>query len=386
MTRTFLALLLALAHIPVAEAARRRAVRPPGPAGPPAAIVTAATEAAQAMLKTGVPAVQIAVSKRGTILYADAFGVVDMVSATAATPRSVLQIASITKEFTAAAILRLAERGALSLDDPIDKYVPEFNSRGVTITLRHLLTHTSGIARDWYPATNGFAPPGPVTRQQTMVSLNNKPFESAPGKKWSYSDAGYILLGYAIESITGMSYAEYIHTEIVVPLGLIDTGVCGTSNVSALPGYGLLGGAWKPMPPPHWSVMLSNGALCSTASDLTRWAHLLASGSVLLPASYEAMTTPARLDDGTVVSSGYALGIAVANMLDRPAVWHSGAIDGFQSYLVYFPEEELAVAVIINAFPVGPGANPQTIAMAVANAALSHGSSGASMLAARLGD
>ncbi|HEU4521199.1 MAG TPA: serine hydrolase domain-containing protein [Thermoanaerobaculia bacterium] len=371
MTRAVLALLLVLGHVPVAEAARRRAVQTPPPEVAPAAVVTAATEAAQSMMAAGVPAVQIAVSKRGRILYADAFGVLDKDNNTAATPRSMLQIASITKEFTGAAILRLAERGALSLDDPIDKYVPEFNSRGVTITLRHLLTHTSGISRDWYPPTpNGFAPSGPVTRAQTMASLNQKPFEFSPGKKWSYSDAGYILLGYAIESITGISYAEYIHTEIVLPLGLVDTGVCGTFNVSSLPGYGLLGGAWKKMPPPHWSVMLSNGALCSTASDLVRWAHLLANGAVLAPASYEAMTTPARLDDGSVVSSGYALGVAVANMLGRPAVWHSGAIDGFQSYLVYFPDEDLAVAVIINAFPVGPGGNPQTIAMAVANAAL----------------
>lgn len=371
MTRTFLALFLVLAHVPAAEAARRRAVRAPAPAVPPAAVVTAATAAAQSMMAAGVPAVQIAVSKRGQIIYADAFGMLDKESATAATPRSVLQIASITKEFTAAAILRLAERGALSLDDPIDKYVPEFNSRGVTITLRHLLTHTSGVARDWYPPTpTGFAPPAPVTREQTITSLNNKPFDFLPGKKWSYSDAGYTLLGYAIESITGMSYADFIHAEIVLPLGLVDTGVCGTHNLAPLPGYGLLGGTWKKMPPPHWSVMLSNGALCSTASDLVRWSHHLANGGVLLPATYEAMTTPARLDDGTVVSSGYALGIAVENMLDRPAVWHSGAIDGFQSYLVYFPVEDLAVAVIINAFPVGPASNPQTIAMAVANAAL----------------
>lgn len=371
MTRAILALLLVLGHVPAAEAARRRAVRSPGPAVAPAAIVTSATAAAQSMMATGVPAVQIAVSKHGRIIYAEAFGVLDKGSATGATARSVLQIASITKEFTGAAILRLAERGALSLDDPIDKYVPDFNSRGVTITLRHLLTHTSGVSRDWYPTTpSGLAPAGPVTREQTLASLNKKPFDFLPGKKWSYSDAGYILLGYAIESITGMSYAEYIRTEIVLPLGLVDTGVCGMYDLSPLPGYGLLGGTWKPMPPPHWSVMLSNGALCSTASDLARWSYLLENGSVLLPASYEAMTTPARLDDGTVVTSGYALGVAVTNMLGRPAVWHSGAIDGFQSYLVYFPEEDLGVAVIINAFPVGPGANPQSIAMAVATAAL----------------
>ena len=184
-TRTILALLLVFAHGPAAEAARRRAVGPPPPAPAPA-IVKAATASAQTMMAAGVPAVQIAVSKRGRIIYSDAFGVLDKQSATTANARSVLQIASITKEFTAAAILRLAELGELSLDDPITKYVPEFNSRGVTITLRHLLTHTSGISRDWYPSTpSGLAPQAAVTREQTIASLNNKPFDFAPGKKWS---------------------------------------------------------------------------------------------------------------------------------------------------------------------------------------------------------
>ncbi|HEX8617502.1 MAG TPA: serine hydrolase domain-containing protein, partial [Thermoanaerobaculia bacterium] len=144
MTRTIFALLLVLAQFPLAAAPRRRAVQPPPPYVVPSAIVTAAQQAAQAAVAAGVPAVQIAVSHHGRVIYSEAFGMVNRESATAATPRSLLQIASLTKQFTAAAILRLAERGALTLDDPVEKYLPDFDPRGTKITLRHLLNHTSG--------------------------------------------------------------------------------------------------------------------------------------------------------------------------------------------------------------------------------------------------
>ena len=374
MTRAILALLLVLSHVSVAAAAKRRAVRLPAAPVAPAAIVTAANQAADAALKAGVPAIQIAVSQRGEIIYSAAFGMTDPESATAATARSVLRAGSITKQFTAAGILRLAERGKLSLDDRIEKYVPEFDPRGRTITLRHLLTHTSGVARDPYPPTITAAWPGitaPFTREQSLESLNGKPFDFTPGSKWSYSNSGFLLLGYAIESITGRSYAEFIHSEFALPLGLIDTGVCGTSGLPLPEGYGLSPqGAWMRMPAPHTSVLLSAGTLCSTASDLARWSHLLATGRVMLPASYATMTTAARLDNNTIVNSSYALGVAVQNMLGLPAVWHSGAIDGFQSFLLYLPNQEIAVAVISNAFPAPAGGNPQLIVTAVAKAAL----------------
>ncbi|HEX7153583.1 MAG TPA: serine hydrolase domain-containing protein [Thermoanaerobaculia bacterium] len=372
MTRAVLVVLLILGQFSVAAAPRRRAAHHPVPVVAPAAIVTAARQSAGAAMAAGVPAVQVAVSHRGRIIYSEAFGITDKDSAAAATPRSVLQVGSVTKQFTAAAILRLAERGALTLDDRIEKYVPEFNNRGATITLRHLLSHTSGVRRDWYPPTpTGLAPPAPVTREHTINTLNSQPFDFAPGTKWGYSNAGYQLLGYAIESITGMPYAEFIHTELALPLGLLDTGVCGTSNLPLPEGYGQSPqGTWKRMPSPHTSVLLSAGTLCSTATDLARWSHFLATGRVMLPASYATMTTPARLNNNAIVPSSYALGVAVQNMVGQPAVWHSGAIDGYQSFLLYLPEKDIAIAVITNAFPAPPGGNPQLIVTAVANAAV----------------
>ncbi len=372
MTRALLTLLLILGQLPLVAAPRRRAVQPPVVAS--AAIVAAARQSADVALQAGVPAVQIAVSERGQIIYSEAFGVTDKENATAATARSVLQIGSITKQFTAAAILRLAERGALTLDDRIEKFVPEFDPRGRTITVRQLLSHTSGLARTWYPPTSPVNGTLPVTRQQTVKALNGQPFLFTTGTQWSYSNAGYTLLGYAIESITGMSYADFIRTELALPLGLLDTGVCGTSGLPIPEGYGQVntstGPTWVRMPALHMSVPGAAGSICSTATDLARWSHLLARGHALLPASYATMTTPARFANNTVVPNGYALGVVTQASLGEPVVWHDGAIDGFEAILIYLSNQDITVAVITNGFPAPLSANPYHIAMAIAKAAL----------------
>ncbi|HEX7831761.1 MAG TPA: serine hydrolase domain-containing protein [Thermoanaerobaculia bacterium] len=371
MARALLVLFLIAGQFPVAAATRRRSVRHPPVPIAPAAVVTAARQAAEAALMVGVPAVQIAVSDGGEIIYSEAFGVTDQATATAATPRSVMQVGSLTKQFTAAAILRLAERGALTLDDRIEKFLPEFNPRGATITLRQLLSHTSGVRREWFPP----GPPwvnlsAPVTREQTMKGLNSgQLLDSTPGTKWSYSNAGFMLLGLAIESITGKPYDEFIQSEFALPLGLIDTGVCGTSNLPMPEGYGLPAATWVRMPPFHTTIVLSAGGLCSSASDLARWAHLLATGHVMLPDSYAKMTTPTPLANKTVVN--YGLGLDVNKILGHPAVSHGGIVNGYQSFLIYSPNHDIAIAVITNAWPAPSGGNPQLIAMAVAQAALS---------------
>lgn len=364
MTRGILALLLILGYVPADAAPRRRAVQPPQPAVAPAAIVTAARDAAEAALQAGNPSVQIAVFHHGQVLYSEAFGMSDRESATTATPRSVMQTASLTKQFTAAAILRLAERGALSLDDRIESFVPEFDPKGTTITLRQLLSHTSGVVG---------GPPNPyaqITRAQAIGFINAQPLAFPPGSKWSYSNAGYKLLGYAIESITGTSYAEFVRTEFAVPLGLLDTGVCGTANLPVPDGYGVFQGTWQRVPALNPSVPFAAGALCSTAWDLARWSHLLANGGVLLPESYATMTTPARLNDNSIAASGYALGVISQTYLGHPIVWHDGIIDGFQSFLLYLSDQDMAIAVLTNAFPAPAAGNPQVIATAIANAAL----------------
>lgn len=321
-------------------------------------------------MKAGVPGLEIAVSDHGQIIYAEAFGMTDRENEIATTTRSVMQIGSVTKQFTAAAILRLVERGALSLDDRIDKYVPELNTKGATITLRQLLSHTSGVRRDWMLIGPGFDFSKPVTREQVVSMLNSgQTFDFKPGAAWSYSNAGYMLLGYAIETVTGTSFADFIHNEFALPLGLIDTGLCETHGLPLPRGYVQTpNGSWvrKSALPP--SLNFGNGAICSTASDLVRWSHLLATGNVVLPASYATMITPARLNNNAVVN--YGLGLNIQEQLGHPAVWHSGAIDGYQSFLLYFSDRDIAVAVTTNAFPAPLACDPAPVAMEVAKAAL----------------
>ena len=326
--------------------------------------MTAARQAAEAALQSGVPAVQIAVAERGHVIYSEAFGLTDKEKGIAATPRSALLVASITKQFTSAGILRLAERGALTLDDPIEKFLPEFDPKGVTITLRHLLTHTSGLSA---PLPN---PQSQFTRAQLITLLNAHPRAFAPGTDWSYINFGYMLLGHVIESITGKTYTDFIHSEFALPLGLVDTGVCGSAYLPIPDGYSFIQGTWIRKEAPNMSVPFSAGSLCSTASDLTRWSHLLATGNVVLPGSYEKMTTPVRLVDDTVV--GYGLGLYVPlTVLGHPAVYHDGLIAGFNTFLIYFPAQNISIAVISNALPLPTGApSSMTIGLAVAKAAL----------------
>lgn len=345
-----------------APRSRRRAVQHPPAVIAPTAVVAAATQAAEAALTAGTPAVQVAVSHRGRVIYSAAFGLSDKETATVATERSVMQIASITKPFVAAAILRLADRGALSVDDPIEKHVPEFKPRAVTITLRHLLTHTSGLHT---PLPDLYLP---YTRAQYMEAVNAQPLQFTPGTQWSYSNGAYKMLGFVIESITGTTLADYVSTELSLPLGLMDTGVCGTSGLPVPDGYGVNQGKLARIKAVHMSAAFAAGALCSTASDLTRWSYLLATGSVMRPASYEAMTTPGKLTNNS--PTPYGLGVFVGKMLDRPTVSHTGSTLGFQSSLIYFSDQEIAVAVIINANPPPPGVDAHGIALTVAGAAL----------------
>jgi CubicO group peptidase (beta-lactamase class C family) len=155
-----------------------------------------------------------------------------------------------------------------------------------------------------------------------------------------------------------------------LPLGLIDTGVCGTQNLPQPLGHAFLATGVKEVPAIHHSQMFSSGAVCSTAFDLARWSHLLASGRAILPASYETMTTPGRLNNGSVVPDNYGMGLYVMNMLGHRAVSHSGLTLGFASFFLYLADQEIAVAVIMNAAPPPSGRAPQIIAEAVAKAAL----------------
>jgi D-alanyl-D-alanine carboxypeptidase len=267
-------------------------------------------------------------------------------------PDAVFQVASVTKQFTAAAILLLVEAGLMDLEDPLTLHLPGAPVQGRDVRIRHLLEHTSGLPEYSNIVTNPWAP---LTRAQIMDSIASRPYLSEPGQVYSYNNSGYYLLGLAIEEVTGRTYGDFLREEILEPLGLTSTGFCGEAPVVDVPaGWALSGGTLQAVPPIHMVVPFSGGALCSTAGDLVRWARALARGDVVSAASYARMTTPAKLNNG--LSTTYGLGLLLVPRTGRLAHSHGGSIHGFRAQLTYYPIQDVAVAVLINQAPTDPGA------------------------------
>ncbi|GIW51737.1 MAG: hypothetical protein KatS3mg081_1092 [Gemmatimonadales bacterium] len=280
--------------------------------------------------------------------------------------RAIYEIGSITKQFTAAAILKLAEEGKLSLDDDITKYLPDFPARGYRITLRRLLDHTSGIPG--YTEFPEFAELSmrKLPRDTLLALIGSKPLDFPPGEAMVYSNSGYFLLGLVIEKASGLPYEEYVRRHLFGPAGMQDSRYCSERAVikRRAHGYdmgplGLMRAAYLDHTWPY-----AAGSLCSTARDLVAWNKALHGGKILAPDSYRELITPGTLNDGTRLR--YAKGLVVDSMLGRRVIHHGGGINGFLSDLKYFPDDTLTVAVLINtAGPVAPGQISRAIAEAI---------------------
>ncbi|MBP6507074.1 MAG: beta-lactamase family protein [Opitutaceae bacterium] len=260
------------------------------------------------------------------------------------------RIGSLTKQFTAASILLLEERGKLSVDDPISKYIPGVPAAWSPITLRHLLTHRSGIpdftALPAYPREWKYSGPSP---SMIFNWVRDQPLEFSPGSKYQYSNTGYVLLGWIIEQVSGQAYREFVKQNIFDPLGLADSGY--DSNTAIIPrrasGYntgalGLRHANYIDMRTPH-----AAGGLYATTGDLLKWTQALFGGKLLQPSSLEKMTNSFR--------DGYAFGLSIGTKDERKRAAHAGGIDGFGSFLAYFPASGVTIVVLANiAGPAAP--------------------------------
>jgi CubicO group peptidase (beta-lactamase class C family) len=267
-------------------------------------------------------------------------------------PKTKFRLGSITKQFTAASILLLEERGKLKVDDPVKKYMPDAPAAWDKITIFNLLTHTSGI-----PSFTSFPDyrklePFAATPEELVTRFRDKPLDFPPGEKWSYSNSGYVLLGYLIEKISSESYAQFVQDNIFKPLGMVDSGYDSNSAVieDRASGYtpgqnGIVNAGYIDM-----TVPLSAGGLYSTTEDLLRWEQGLFGGKLLSPASLKKMTTPFKND--------YAFGLGVHAVNGHEEIAHGGGIEGFNTSLAYYPDEKLTVVVLGNV----NGAAPQEIA------------------------
>lgn len=313
------------------------------------------------------PGISVAVAVDGEVRLRRGYGVADVELGVAASPETVYRIGSITKQFTAAAIMRLVERGRLSLDDALPDLLPDYPAaRGAAVTLRHLLSHTSGI-RSYTSLGETF---WSVSRldlsEDELVDLfDDLEPDFEPGAEYRYNNSAYYLLGVIIGRVTGVPYARFVEDSLFAPLGLEDTYYCDGRRVidGRAEGYEyeageLVNAEFLSMANPG-----AAGALCSTVGDLVRWTELLHDGAVVAAPSLEAMTTPAVLTGGDTTSYGFGLGLA--ELEGRRKIAHGGGINGFISYLARYPAESLTIAVLTNSGSGDPGGIEEAIARTV---------------------
>jgi CubicO group peptidase (beta-lactamase class C family) len=296
-----------------------------------------------------------AVVKGQDRLLFKAYGRSDVEGDVPATLDTVYGIGSDTKQFTAAAILQLRDQGKLSLDDAITKWLPDFETRGNKVTLRHLLAHTSGIVnladipelRKMQVMRN----PG-ITLDDVYKVISRYPFAFPTGTMQTYSNSGYWLLGLVIEKASGMTYEDYVEKKLFAPLGMTRSMYCnpGEGVPRRAHGYGMRPGFPGRVPPLVHPGPYAAGALCSTAEDLITWLQALHGGKVLAPKSYAEMIAPSTLDDGTPLR--YATGLVVAeDGRGLKYIGHDGGGFGFSSVTRWYPAAQLAVVVLTNSEP-----------------------------------
>ncbi len=289
------------------------------------------------------PGCVVAVSQHGKMIVNRAYGLADLERGVPLSLDSVFDIASIRKQFVAAAVLLLVEEGRLSLSDDVHKHVPELPDYGHKITLDHLLTHTSGL-RDWVPLRNWA---NGSYDAMTMI-LRQRGLNFAPGEEWSYSNSGYVLLTEIVARTSGMSFSEFARKRLFEPLGMKNTiyvnDLRAVIKNRAL-AYEPEGNRWR------MAMLLDNergggGALFSTASDLVLWSDALASHRLGRFVS-EKIEEPTRLNNGRKLNYGRGLGFTT-NYAGR-VLLHSGGAAGYRSILVRFPEQGMSIAVLCNA-------------------------------------
>lgn len=272
---------------------------------------------------------------------------------------AMFEIGSITKQFTAVALLQLRDEGKLSLDDDITKWLPDFDTRGNTVTLRRLLDHTSGIkGLTEMPEFGILSTNGRFPRDSAYALIKRYPFEFKTGEAQIYNNSAFWLLGLVVEKASGGTYEDYVEKRLFGPLGMKRSMYCNSSeNVERRAhGYGVQSGVIRRAPTNVHTWPFSAGSLCSTAGDLVTWLQALHGGKLLSPKSYAEMIAPSKLNDGT--PTRYAMGIAVGkDSRGLNFIGHGGAIAGFTSFATWYPDAQAAIVVLMNSGgSIDPGA------------------------------
>jgi CubicO group peptidase (beta-lactamase class C family) len=331
-------------------------------ADPPAAEVDAVVR--RELARQRIPGLGLGVVREGRLVYAEGYGRANVELEAPATPRTMFQSGSVGKQFTAALVLLLAAEGRLGLDDPVSKRLPEAPEAWRGITVRHLLTHTSGIAE----YTDRIDLRRDYTEDQLLHMAGERPLDFAPGTRWSYSNTAYAVLGILVHRASGRFYGDLLREKVFLPLGMATARVISEADIvpGRAAGYRLASGQLKNQ---DWVAPSLNttadGALYLSVLDMARWAEGLETDVPLLAALRAQMWTPARLADGTPAAArdgGYGFGWFLTRRAGQPVTEHGGSWQGFQSYIGRFPDQKLTVFAFSNL----AGSDPGIIARAAA--------------------
>jgi CubicO group peptidase (beta-lactamase class C family) len=287
------------------------------------------------------------VVKEGRTVFRTAYGDADVARHQPMTPAMSLRIGSMTKQFTAVAILMLVEEGKLGLNDPLTRFFPDYPAKAGRITIEHLLTHTSGIASPHLtPEEDAKA----VTPAQLVERIKAYPIVAEPGAQWAYSNSGYRLLGAIIEKTAGMSYAKFLEQRIFLPLGMSQTAYAGHERGPTLraAGHRPASAGVEPSAAIDMSRPYSAGALVSTVDDLARWDNAISAGKLIGAAGWQRAFTAYTLTDGSPAGPNAGYGFFNDTLQGARMSWHGGDIDGYSAIGLRLPQQKVYVAVLSN--------------------------------------
>lgn len=305
----------------------------------------------QEHFKVEGPGAAVLVSRNGETIFEKSYGMANLELGVPLRTDHVFRIGSVTKQFTAAAILQLMEQGKLSLQDDLTKFLPEYPTQGKKITVEHLLTHTSGIkSYTGLEKWDGQAHRKDFTPLELVDYFKNEPMDFEPDAKWRYNNSGYVLLGVIIEKVSGQTYAEYVTEHFFKSLGMKNSYYGDTKPLikNRATGYSQadVAGTYANADFLSMTQPYAAGSLLSTVEDLTIWTRALHGGKVIKPESLKKATSAYILPDGTNTHYGY--GLQFGNILGSPTVEHGGGIHGFLSDLAYLPQEGICIAILTN--------------------------------------
>lgn len=295
------------------------------------------------------PGIGVFAARKGQIIYQKAFGSANIELDVPMQPGMVFKVGSITKQFTAIAILQLVEQGKLSLQDSVQKFVPGFPWKGHTVTIEHLLTHTSGI-KDYMTIDH----PDPFIERHDLAPdyiidhFKNAPLEFEPGTKYNYTNSGYVLLGKIIETASGQSYHDYMKQHVIDRAGLKHTIYANENKIipKRVAGYTRDNGFYENAYYQSMSLGFAVGDLLSTLPDLFQWTKAVWENKLVKKELLQKAVTPYRLKNGGQTNYGY--GWLLDSLYARRCIYHAGQVNGFIAFEWYFPDEDVFVSLFTN--------------------------------------